>query len=539
VLARNRRGNWTCPSEQLYPHQWLWDSCFVAIGLARDDPERAASELRALLRGQWTNGMLPHMIFADDVHDVSSDRIWQSRRHPAAPRDVATSCITQPPVIAVATHRVAECLAPDLRRAFLNEMYPHLVAYHEWLYRERDPSARGLVALIHPWECGLDTTPPWMQALGRLPQPWWARVITRLHAARLLRFLRRDTKYVPTIQRSTDDEGLGMLVLVQTIRKHDFALAQLPADRSLAIEDLAFNCILIAANRALVAIAEQIGADVPPALTAAFERAARALDDLWDDSTGQYFSRDARTNEFLCVPTISGLLPLFAGVVPSDRVERLAAQLLDPSAYWTAFPVPTVSIDSAEFREQTYWKGPTWLNMNWMIIDALAAHGHVSLSVVGAGRYDRSDAAFTTGGASSGADPHPRLQHVRAVRRRGRARRPRAVRATLWCLRRIGKWLRRARPRVRRLLRGVPYRCCYPLRRNAHLEWRQPAGPDFERVWSDHARGGHIGRMSHGWARSSCAPTQSNRSSRPNAATSCTPSGMPSWSRARGNEIAG
>ena len=38
VLDVNRRGAWTCPSVSLYPHQWLWDSCFVAIGLARVDP---------------------------------------------------------------------------------------------------------------------------------------------------------------------------------------------------------------------------------------------------------------------------------------------------------------------------------------------------------------------------------------------------------------------------------------------------------------------------------------------------------------------
>ena len=67
VLERNRRGAWTCPARGIYPHQWLWDSCFIAIGLARYDPERAAGELRALFRAQWANGMLPHMIFAADV----------------------------------------------------------------------------------------------------------------------------------------------------------------------------------------------------------------------------------------------------------------------------------------------------------------------------------------------------------------------------------------------------------------------------------------------------------------------------------------
>ena len=46
--------------------------------------------------------MLPHMLFADDVPDVGSTRIWQSQRNPLAPHDIETSCITQPPVTAIA-----------------------------------------------------------------------------------------------------------------------------------------------------------------------------------------------------------------------------------------------------------------------------------------------------------------------------------------------------------------------------------------------------------------------------------------------------
>jgi len=121
VLDRNRRGVYTCPSVKLYPHQWLWDSCFTAIGIARFDPARAAEELRALFRGQWDNGMLPHMIFAEGSKDLGSRRIWQSSRHPDAPRAVATTCITQPPVVALAVARVADALGPDERRAFVDE----------------------------------------------------------------------------------------------------------------------------------------------------------------------------------------------------------------------------------------------------------------------------------------------------------------------------------------------------------------------------------------------------------------------------------
>ena len=98
VLDQNRRGDWTCPSDGIYSHQWLWDSCFVAIGVAHDDPPACGGELRALFRGQWANGMLPHMVFAAGVRDIGSRRIWRSTKNPLAPRDVATSCITQPPL---------------------------------------------------------------------------------------------------------------------------------------------------------------------------------------------------------------------------------------------------------------------------------------------------------------------------------------------------------------------------------------------------------------------------------------------------------
>ena len=35
----------------------------VVIGLAGASPERARTEVRSLLRGQWADGMIPHMVF--------------------------------------------------------------------------------------------------------------------------------------------------------------------------------------------------------------------------------------------------------------------------------------------------------------------------------------------------------------------------------------------------------------------------------------------------------------------------------------------
>ena len=301
VLADNRRGDYTCPAIDFYPHQWLWDSCFTAIGIASYDAPRAAIELHALFRGQWANGMLPHMIFAEGHRDVGSRRIWQSHTFADAPRDVDTSCITQPPVAAIAVRRVASALPDTERRAFLEELVPKLVAYHEWLYRERDPRRRGLVTLIHPWECGLDTTPPWMRTMREMRGPWWVRWAVRLRLARVARFFRRDTKYAPAAERTSDDDG-------------------------------------------------------------------------------QYYSRNAVTDELIRISTVATFLPLWGGVVPPERVNRLRDLLGDETRFWLAHPVPSVSAVSRAFDEDRYWKGPTWVNMNWAIVQGLHAVGDDDLA---------------------------------------------------------------------------------------------------------------------------------------------------------------
>ena len=343
----------------------------VAIGMAAADPQRAGSEIRALLRGQWANGMLPHMVFAPGVHDVGSNRIWQSRRHPDAPRDIDTSCITQPPLVAIATWHVAIALPPDERVNFLGEVYPRLVDYHRWLYRERDLHGRGLVTLIHPWESGLDSTPPWMQELARMPVPWWVHVAVRLRLARVLRFLRRDTRLVPAAERASDDDGLRMLVLIRRAKRYGFELRRIPPHRAPLIEDVAFNALLAAANESLGYIAGELGTLIDPELARSFTRTTAAMNELWDDDAGQYFSRNATTGTAVDLCTVATFLPLWAGLASPAQATRLVERLRAPSGFWPRFPVPSVPTDAPYYEPDRYWKGPTWVNMNWVIIEGL------------------------------------------------------------------------------------------------------------------------------------------------------------------------
>jgi hypothetical protein len=367
VLDRNRAGAYTCPSVRLYPHQWLWDSCFTAIGIARFDPTRAADELRALFRGQWDNGMLPHMIFADGSRDVGSRRVWKSRTRPGAPRDVATTCITQPPLAAIAVERVATSLPEEEGKVLVDELGPKLLAYHQWLFRERRLDGSPLITLIHPWECGLDSTPPWMRALADMRMPWWVRSAEKLHLAALLRSLRYDTRQLPASERASDDDGLRMLALAVRLAHHDFDLARIPRDgRAVLVEDVSFNAFFAAANQSLRNLVDvgELASDI--------DAHADALELLWHPPTSEYCSRHAVTHTPMSDRTIGTFLPLLTS---DAHLEELVARLRDPDIYWSAFPVPSVPLVARHFQDHRYWAGPTWVNTNWTIVQALGKRG--------------------------------------------------------------------------------------------------------------------------------------------------------------------
>ncbi|MBI3739633.1 MAG: glycoside hydrolase, partial [Chloroflexi bacterium] len=124
VLAENDLGAWTKPSPKLYPHQWNWDSAFIAIGLARWNLERAKTEIRSLLRGQWRNGMISHIIYNPEATGYYPDpHVWQISLSPDAPLASLTSGITQPPMITLAAFEIAR---RDRDLGFAREIYPAL-----------------------------------------------------------------------------------------------------------------------------------------------------------------------------------------------------------------------------------------------------------------------------------------------------------------------------------------------------------------------------------------------------------------------------
>lgn len=379
VLAANERGDYTAPSSTHYPHQWLWDSAYVAIGLAHLDPRRAAREIDSLMAAQWANGMVPHMVFATHPgrrRGLDLGRLlWRSRLNPGAPRAARTSGITQPPVLAEAVWRVGTALDASDRDDFFGRNLPRLVQYHAWFYRERDPSGSGLVVSVHPWETGMDNSPVWTHYMRAHVPSTLADLSRRPRVRAGLRRLRGDTAGSAESERIDLEDGLRSISATRGLRRWRYGASGPPPPDVPQIQDVAVNSILIRANAILARIAAEIGASLPEGLQAAIHRAPAALMTLWDPGARLFFSRDASSQQLLRSATAASLLPLYTDGLPRDVAGTLAAHLRPGALFDAPFPVPTVPLNSSDFREVTYWTGPTWVNLNWTLVVALERAG--------------------------------------------------------------------------------------------------------------------------------------------------------------------
>jgi hypothetical protein len=319
--------------------------------------------------------MLPNIVFSSDKIYHQDRELWSSRVSPYSPSDAATSGITQPPMLAEAVVRVGEKLKMPDRRSWYLQMYPALLDYHKWLYRDRDPHKEGLVILVHPYESGLDNSPPWISELRKHSMPKWIRLFEKLHLDFIVNFFRRDTRHVPPGQRISNVEALAYWAALRRLRRKAYNWEAILSRSLFAVEDLAFNTILIRANNLLAQIAKTIGEELPTDLTEAMERTEKALEQLWDEDTGQYYTRSFISHKLVQDSTVATLLPLYAGSVSQERAKLLVSLLNNPKKFATLWPVPSVPKDSPYFDELKYWQGPTWININWLIIDGLDRYG--------------------------------------------------------------------------------------------------------------------------------------------------------------------
>ncbi len=388
TLLLNWRGMSTVPSRHLYPHQWSWDSAFIGIGLARWHQIRAESELLTVFAGQWANGMLPHIIFNRSIPDEAyfpGPSFWQAPPPPQGP-PVATSGITQPPVHAAAALEVYRRAADkEQARAFLARLYPRLARQLAYLAAARNIGRGGLLSIVHPWESGLDNSPSWDAAMKSLP------VDNSYPVPR-----RPDIAVVDPRERPSGREYSLYVLLSERYRDSGYSDAYLRDEHPFVVEDPLFNACYIWSLDAMAVIAKLIGHEGGPYLDQAGLVQDALIARLWNGRAGVFQARDVRRDQLSAAVTVGGIVPLLVPALPGRQADTLREVLLSDRFRLAdmRFGVPTNDLTAATFDSRLYWRGPTWVNTNWLLWKGLRQHGYgEEASLVRAGVLAAAEAA--------------------------------------------------------------------------------------------------------------------------------------------------
>jgi hypothetical protein len=186
-------------------------------------------------------------------------------------------------------------------------------------------------------------------------------------------------RYDRWLARERDRDGDGLISLTHRWEGWDTSPRW---DQGLDIEPVDVNCFYYAQKLAIAQIARELGDD--RLANHYFEQArqvAQAIHaKMWDQAAATFFDLQGPDETPVRVGTPAAFLTLPFGLADPAQAEALINQLVDPHRFWSTYPIPTVALDEPGFSARDYWRGPTWINLNWLVIDGLRRYGRDDLA---------------------------------------------------------------------------------------------------------------------------------------------------------------
>ena len=354
VLKTNRRSGYTLPTNnELYPAQWNWDSAFISLGYSYFNMEYAIEELEKLVSGQWEDGMIPHILFHDnDESYFPNHKTW------GCGNKIPSSGITQPPIIATIVKKIVDQNKLDqsqMKR--IESIIKKLKKYLDWFYNYRDTNKIGLVSIIHPWESGLDNSPIWDSSLDKVK------------IEENLSYERRDLNVSRSSNRPLKKDYDGYITLLNQFKKNKYNPSKIVSDSMFNVIDIGFNSILIRATKDLIKLAKKFNLNFAD-LENKILKSEESLIKFYKDKDQSFFSYDFKNHKLINVDAISNYFILFADLQNQDINNKVIDKLKKYNSQKDYF-FTTVNPKDKTFEETRYWRGPVWINSNWIIYQGL------------------------------------------------------------------------------------------------------------------------------------------------------------------------
>ncbi|WP_454059079.1 MGH1-like glycoside hydrolase domain-containing protein [Elizabethkingia ursingii] len=286
---------------------WSWDSWKQAVGLSYFNAPLAKDNIRSMFDYMDEYGMV-----ADCVYTDKKENNWRD---------------TKPPLAAWAVWKVYE---QTKDAAFVKEMYPKLIKYHQWWYENRDHDKNRLceygstdgTRIAAAWESGMDNA---------------------------VRF----------------DEA----VLMKNNNKA----------WSLNQESIDLNAYLFAEKRYLSQLASVIGnkKEAKDWNNSVIGLADKINQRFYDTTKGYYYDKLLGKQEPIAVEGPEGWIPLWAGIATKEQANAVSKVMMNEHKFNTKVPLPTLTADHVKFDPlKGYWRGPVWIDQFYFGITGLRKYGY-------------------------------------------------------------------------------------------------------------------------------------------------------------------
>jgi glycogen debranching enzyme len=150
--------------------------------------------------------------------------------------------------------------------------------------------------------------------------------------------------------------------------------------------DVLVNAVYAENQHVLADLLAQAGDDAGAAeMRARAERTASALvSRCWSEADQDFHALAGRAGHPLPGGSVAGLLPLMLASCPEPIAARIIRRLEDETGFGTRFPIPSVARSHPAFSPRplgnVLWRGPTWINVNWLMARGLHRRGRADLA---------------------------------------------------------------------------------------------------------------------------------------------------------------
>ncbi|GIC75339.1 alpha-glucosidase [Moritella sp. F3] len=381
---------------------WPWDTWKQAYAMAHFNPDVAKDNIRAMFAYQiqandsvrpWDAGYVPDLL----AYNISPERggdggNWNERN-------------TKPSLAAWA---VMEVYKTTEDKAWIEEMYPKLVAYHNWWLRNRDNNGNGVPEygaardkahndvdgnmLFTVKRDGKETTYAGIEKYNKiLAEGNFDHIEVPAQTAASWESGRDDAAAFGFI----DKEQLDAYVASGGKRSDwDVAFAQNRAEDgtllgySLLQESVDQASYMYSDNKYLAQMADMLGKDdEAKEFRGKADNLATYINTcMFDESTGFFYDirieNKPLANGCAGSPIVErgkgpeGWSPLFNGAATQDNADAVVKVMKDTSEFNTYVPLGTAAISSPAFGPDIYWRGRVWVDQFYFGLKGMEQYGY-------------------------------------------------------------------------------------------------------------------------------------------------------------------